>query len=67
MILRTLGGRRRLLIARSTAQRSRIQAILSPVAGKLVIVDRVITGLRSAFAWGVRLLPVYSLLRRLSR
>jgi hypothetical protein len=65
--LRALERRRQALVARSTVQRERIQALLSPVAAKLLVADRLVAALRSALAWGVRLLPVYSLLRRLSR
>ena len=67
MRLRTLELRRQMLVARSAVLRGELAAIMAPAAQSLRRADRVVAGLRRVLAWTVRLLPVYSLVRRLSR
>lgn len=63
--LRALARRRGLLVARSAALRGEICAALRPAATRLAAADRVIAGVRRVLFWAVRLVPLYSLLRRI--
>ena len=62
--LRVLERRRCLLVARSAALRGEIRAELQPVAARIAAVDSVLAGLRRVLYWGVRIIPIISLLRR---
>lgn len=65
--LRRLEQRRRALVERSAHYRERIADELAPLARKLGAADRVILALRSVLGWAARIIPIYTLLRRLSR
>lgn len=84
LAMRELAQRRRLLVARSAAQRLEIAGALAPFTGRLSAVDRTIAAVRAhpviavvaagvlaligprvLLRWAARLIPVYSLLRRL--
>jgi hypothetical protein len=65
VILAELERRRHFLVARSAAQRGELYAALAPISRRVSAADRVISGLRGVLRWAVRLVPLYSLLRRM--
>jgi hypothetical protein len=65
--LRQLEQRREALVARSAQQREEVRAMLQPAALRLAAADSLLAGLSRVLYWAVRLLPLYSLLRRVRR
>lgn len=63
-VLRGLSLRRKLLVARSAAQRDAIRVVLRPAALRMAAAESVIAGLSRVLVLAVRLAPLYSMLRR---